>query len=279
MLLRHMEAFLRYHRNNATSEAAISWYRRHLAKYIDYLSANSLAHSADSVHRFIDSLSCTDSGKAGYWRAIRAMQNWMQEYYPDESERLDRIRLRFSEPLPRQSMPDEYFARTIEQIGESAVGRRDRMLYILLRFTALRSNEAGSLTVEQIDFVGRALTVIGKRNKPRAVPVCQSVAVMLGAYLKQVGISSGYVFRIGKKRPVNISNTDHRWLKYQRLAGLPRTWRVHDIRHTCASDLYDKGMDLQDLQKLLGHSTIQVTQIYAKFSVGRLKREIDRYYK
>ncbi len=63
--------------------------------------------------------------------------------------------------------------------------------------------------------------------------------------------------------------------KFVREAKLPDTITLHGLRHSCATDLLRKGMPINQVAKFLGHSTVQVTQIYEHLDETDLKRTID----
>ena len=151
-----------------------------------------------------------------------------------------------------------------------------RLLALLeaLYATGLRVTELVSLPLSAIARDGRALTVLGKGNKERVVPLSEPAAVAIAAYLPVRGLfvppgrpasAVRYLF------PSRVAKSGH--LTRQRFAQLlkdlaidaglsPSRVSPHVLRHAFATHLLNHGADLRSVQKMLGHADIATTQIY-----------------
>ncbi|AYF43740.1 putative integrase [Halobacteriovorax sp. BALOs_7] len=139
--------------------------------------------------------------------------------------------------------------------------------------TGLRLGEICGLCWDRVDFNGgfisinRSLTREGLRNttkthKGRYIPMNDKVRVILENRLKTR--NSQFVFSTPDGEPLPYSHINQRhFKKAQRIAGLSKIIRFHDLRHTFASHFMMNGGNLYTLQKLLGHTDIKTTMIYA----------------
>lgn len=127
------------------------------------------------------------------------------------------------------------------------------------------------------------LKLLGKGGKERLVPLTDHLLQELKVYLRQVrphlakeGESSILVNDRGK-RPSRVDIW--RWLDaWSKKAGFEKTIHPHQFRHGCATALLESGADLRSIQKLLGHSSIQTTQIYTTVSTKKMQETVDEHH-
>jgi integrase/recombinase XerD len=139
------------------------------------------------------------------------------------------------------------------------------------------------LRLEQMHLEAGFITVIGKGNKERVVPVGQPAIQALNRYLE-----AGRPKLTTPKTPGNVFLTRRgtafaavtMWLRIKhrvRRAGVERNITPHMLRHSFATHLLEHGADLRVIQELLGHASIGTTQIYTHVTGSRL-REIHRKF-
>ncbi len=156
---------------------------------------------------------------------------------------------------------------------------RDAAVLALLYGSGLRIAEALSLTPRDIPAPGSgdALTVIGKGNKARMVPVLPAVLTLIADYIALCPYDlpdEGPLFvgaKGGKLSPRIIQLTMER---LRGALGLPDTATPHALRHSFATHLLSRGGDLRAIQELLGHASLSTTQIYTAVDTQRL---LDAY--
>lgn len=207
---------------------------------------------------------------------IHSFFEWLaaEDYIPKNPARAVDI-IRYSSE-PREPLN----AMELEMVRASCVSMRDKALVEFFYSTACRVSEAVSVNVEDIDFNKGELVVLGKGNKYRTVYLNARCILAITSYLKDRGPSvDGSLFcseRNPKKRLQKRAIEDRIKIIGKR-AGLNRPLFPHLIRHTFATDGLNKGMDLTEVQQVLGHSNINTTLTYSKVSSEKTKSNFMKY--
>ena len=143
--------------------------------------------------------------------------------------------------------------------------------------------ELRNIRLEQLHLDAGFVTVIGKGNKERIVPVGRQAVESLNRY-----IETGRPKLVTPKSPANVFLTKRGtafapvtlWLRIKRRvrrAGVSRNVTPHMLRHSFATHLLEHGADLRVIQELLGHASISTTEVYTHVTGHRL-REIHRKF-
>ncbi len=156
---------------------------------------------------------------------------------------------------------------------------RDRLVLELLYGGGLRVSEVVSLTVGALDETSGVARVEGKGRKERLCPLGD---VALAAWRRfrdefrgpVTAESPVLVTRQG--RPLQVRAVQRLMKQYLGLAGLPLEMSPHKVRHSYATHLLNAGADLRLVQELLGHASLNTTQIYTHVSVARLQEVYAR---
>ncbi|RYG39250.1 site-specific tyrosine recombinase XerD [bacterium] len=162
---------------------------------------------------------------------------------------------------------------------DSPEGLRDRTLFELIYGAGLRISEALGLDTSSIDLEARSVRVTGKRGKTRVVPLPEETAKWVARYLEESRP------RLLKKPIASVFVSDHgltlcRQTAYDRirraatLAGITELVGPHALRHTYAVDLLKGGADLRAVQELLGHESVETTQVYTGLDIQAVR---ERY--
>lgn len=157
---------------------------------------------------------------------------------------------------------------------------RDSAILALLYGCGLRISEALGLNVQEAPIEGRdALTITGKGNKQRRVPVLPIVQKAVTHYLARCPFElepKDKLFRGVKGGPLNPRMVQRTVEKMRGSLGLPETATPHALRHSFATHLLANGGDLRTIQELLGHASLSTTQSYTQVEMGEL---MDIYQK
>ena len=160
---------------------------------------------------------------------------------------------------------------------DSLAGVRDAALIALLYACGLRRAEVVALDVDDYDSATATLTVTGKRNKTRSMPVPGGAEAALVDWLALRGEEAGPIFvRILKGGRMMLHRLTDQGVyvivKARSAAAGVEEFSPHDLRRTYAGDLLDAGADLATVQKLMGHSDPRTTSGYDRRG-ERVKRE------
>jgi integrase/recombinase XerC len=177
--------------------------------------------------------------------------------------------------VPRPISPDEAVSLA-EEAGDDAsepwIAARDFAVLTLLYGSGLRVAEALGLTGAALP-LGETLSVLGKRNKMRIVPLLVPVRQAIEAYLALCPHACGKddpLFRGARGGPLRGEIVRRAVMKARRILGLSERTTPHALRHSFATHLLGRGADLRSLQELLGHASLSSTQIYTAVDAAHL---------
>jgi len=177
--------------------------------------------------------------------------------------------------LPK-ALAVEQAEQALETIGtqhdEEWVNKRDLALLVLIYGCGLRISEALSLTYKDIP-QGDSLTITGKGNKQRAVPVLPMVKDAIADYVSAcpypfTAASPLFIGKRGMQLDPAIFQLQLR--KLRAALNLPESTTPHAFRHSFATHLLSAGGDLRSIQELLGHASLSTTQRYTHVDKTRL---------
>lgn len=175
--------------------------------------------------------------------------------------------MRRARHLPR-SVPAVDLKALFETLTlETPEGQRDRALFGLCYAAGLRISEALGLTLDAVDFDNASVRVRGKGRRERWVPIQPPVDAWLRAYIegpRRIWADPGQpqLFLSRRRRALTRQAV---WVRLQaasRAAGLASALHPHQLRHAFATHALGAGVDLRSLQALLGHASIDTTQVY-----------------
>ena len=186
--------------------------------------------------------------------------------------------------LPRVLSEDEFRRLyTASETEDPMRTARNHLTLLLLYGLGCRVSELIGLTLQDYHEQEGWISVLGKGGKQRAVPLTQHLNRELKAYLADV---RPQLVR-DKTASVLINDRGHRpsrvdiwrWLAaWSEKAGFAEPVSPHRFRHGCATALLEAGADLRSIQMLLGHASIQTTQIYTTVSARNLVETIEKHH-
>lgn len=255
-----------------TEETHLNSYLVHLSKYTEQRSS-SLRQTVSRIRRFFKWL----------YQTNRVLVDIAEDFQLPKAEHT----------LPQVPTEAE-ISKIIEQPDtEKAIGVRDRAILETLYACGIRHGELYRLNMR--DFDGRTLRIReGKGKRERIVPLTDNASSWIERYIatSRVELMSGTYWGKGRsreKRPVTnptalfLSVTARR-LSYPQIwsiiknaseaAGIEAT--VHTFRHACATHLLRHGASLRHIQKLLGHDSLDTTQIYTQVEISDIKKAVDK---
>jgi len=137
-----------------------------------------------------------------------------------------------------------------------------RGCFALIYAYGLRITEAVTLPISAVDSKQMVLRVIGKRNKERILPLTDSILCMLREVWK-THRSRQWLFP-SRRLATHLSDATARaaFIQARNVCGFNSDFRPHSLRHSFATHMLQRGVDIRIIQMLLGHSSLRSTEIY-----------------
>jgi integrase len=168
------------------------------------------------------------------------------------------------------------FQKLVEAVQENEL----KQVFFFAALTGLRLGEILNLTWDKIDLHNQQIVVsnsqdfLTKTGKHRSVPMNRMVYAML-SQMKPESNASSFVF-LRKGHKMQHSYVSHKFKAYVRLLGIPENIHFHSLRHTFATWLVQGGVNIYEVQKLLGHSSVKVTEVYSHLAASELHSSVNR---
>ncbi len=194
----------------------------------------------------------------------------------------EKVELGETDPRPLKILDETHLKSLLEAPDTSKKdGIRDRSILETLFSTGLRVSELASLNRDTINLGRREFGIIGKGGKERVVFISDTAADWLERFLmaRKDTFKPLFIRFQGKVNPSNngeamrltTRSIERIVEKYVKSLGLSVKATPHTLRHSFATDLLINGADIRSVQEMLGHSSIQTTQIYTHVTNAHLK--------
>ena len=273
-----LEAFLGAKRLEGCSERSLRYYSSTLKKFITSVS-KPLSHvSTDDVREYLANYQAlgnlSNVTADNVRRVISSLFSWLEIedlIYKSPVRRIKKIRtLKAIKPV----ISDE----SLESLRDNCTTLRDLAMIDMLSSTGVRVGELVKLNRDDIDFEGRECVVRGKGGKERKVYFDARTKVHLKAYLDQRQDGNAALFA-SLNAPFNRLEISGVEIRLRKLGSMARQQRIHPhkFRRTLATRAIDKGMPIEQVQVLLGHSKIDTTLCYAMVDQQNVKQSHHRY--
>jgi integrase/recombinase XerC len=209
---------------------------------------------------------------------VRSFFHWLDRSGQMHNSAVDLLKVpKTSRRLPRpvsESQAHDILELASENATSVWMNLRDQALFTLLYGAGLRLGEALSLTKDDVA-QGDRLTVTGKGNKQRKVPLLPIVQHSLENYLDACPFATkpgDGIFLGARGDRLNPAVAQRSLRALRRQLGLPDSVTPHALRHSFATHLLASGADLRSLQELLGHSSLSTTQLYTHVDAQQLSQ-------
>ncbi len=201
----------------------------------------------------------------GYLRALYAFITFLaeQEILPHTIMQ-NKIRIKQPDSLPRAISSED-----IQILIETISNVRDRALILLLLRTGMRIGELLNVKVNDISFSERKILIyLGEKNyQGRAVYYSEDADLAIQSWMEIRNQGSEYLFAGRKGNHLSYSTAWGVMRTILKNAGLShKSYSLHSLRHTFATDMLNAGMPLEVLQQLLGHQEIEMTILYTRIA-------------
>jgi len=217
---------------------------------------------------------CSKASVDNVRRNLSSFFSWLEEENYILKSPMKRIHKIKTDKVIKETYSDE----TLELLRDNCNCLRDLAIIDILASTGMRVGELVKLNINDIDFENRECVVFGKGNKERPVYFDARTKIHLKNYLNSRTDSNQALF-VSLDKPherLNISGVEIRLRQLGRRLGISKV-HPHKFRRTVATKAIDKGMPIEQVQSLLGHSQIDTTMNYAMVNQNNVKESHRKY--
>lgn len=265
-------------------------YAHDLAVFHAHLDAQGRAlHEAgiEDIAGFLDALRVRKIGgrsQARYLSALRGLFRYLRSerrVAADPTELLDSPKKRPG--LPVVLTRDEVTRLLAAPVLSTPQGLRDAAMLYTMYASGLRVSELVGLKLSGLALDRGLISVFGKGEKQRLVPIGDAAVAKIVAYLEGVRgkwaePDEGCVFVTPRGRGMTRQAFWFVVRKYALTAGITKSLSPHKLRHSFATHLLEGGADLRAVQTMLGHADVSTTQVYTHVMGDHLRAVHHRYH-
>ena len=260
----YLAMFLNAKKIEGCSERTLSYYKTTVEKLLDRITDPIRKVTTDDIREYLASYQglndCSKTTIDNIRRNISSFFTWLEEEDYIIKSPMRRIHKIKTTKTVKEVISDE----EIERMRDKCKNLRDLAIIDLLYSTGMRIGELVRLNIDDIDFEERECIVFGKGDKERRVYFDAKTKIHLMGYINSRSDDNPALF-VTLDAPcdrLKISGVEIRLRRLGRELGINRV-HPHKFRRTMATRAIDKGMPVEQVQKLLGHSQIDTTMRYA----------------
>ncbi len=261
------------------SRNTVQAYRRDLELYQEFKDAKY--RDIAEFYEFLGKKKLSQRSQARIISSLRTYFKYLESKGQDVPERQKlrppRVKSRLPQALTLSQFQRLYAACEVDAPLKTA---RNQITLLLLFGLGCRVSELIQLDLTDFNETESWLSVIGKGGKQRLIPLTEQLHRELRDYIEHIRphlkkeATPAILINDRGHRPSRVDIW--RWLAaWSAKAGFDEPISPHQFRHGCATALLESGADLRTIQMLLGHSSIQTTQIYTNVSSQKIKDEVQ----
>ncbi len=260
------------------SERTIKYYKEIIEKFVNDFDKSIKQISTNEIRNYLsdykDNSSCGSTTIDNIRRVLSSFFSWLEDEDYIMKSPVRRIHKIKTAVVVKEVLTDE----NLERLRDECENIRDLSLVELLISTGMRVGELVNLNINSINFEDRSCIVLGKGNKEREVYFDAKTKLHLKEYISKRNDSNDALF-VSMREP-------HQRLSISGIELIIRTLGInsninkvhpHKFRRTLATMAIDKGMPVEQVQKLLGHVKIETTMHYALVNQSNVKISHRRY--
>lgn len=277
--MKYIDNFINYIKNIRNySENTIINYNNDLEEYSKYLESkklNILSITYKEVKEYLSYLYDKNYSKSSLSRKISTLRSFYKYLYNESL--IDKNPYLFvSLPKKEKKLPRYINYEDLDLILnvpdlETNYGLRDRLILELLYGTGIRVSELCNIKIKDIDFNKKTINIIGKGDKERVVLYGEYCLEILNKYMKIRNSDNEYLILSNNNNKINVTTVQKILKEILKKASIKKNITPHVFRHTFATHLLNEGCDILTVKELLGHSSLDTTQIYTHVSNERLR--------
>ena len=274
----YLEMFIAAKQIEGCSERTIRYYQTTVEHLLSQTSNSVRKITTEEMRDYLSNYqkrnNCSNVTVDNVRRNISSFFSWLEEEDYILKSPMKRIHKIKTKKVVKNVISDE----GIEKLRDNCTEQRDLAIIDLLYSTGIRVGELVNLNIEDIDFEGRECVVYGKGDKERRVYFDAKAKVHLKNYIESRNDNNDALF-VTLDAPydrLKISGVEIRLRKLGRELELDRI-HPHKFRRSMATRAIDKGMPIEQVQKILGHSQIDTTMQYAMVNQSNVKTSHQKY--
>ena len=273
-----LKMFLAAKRIEGCSERTLNYYKTTVEHFIAQIETGVRKITTEEIREYLSNYqkrnNCSNVTIDNVRRNISSFFSWLEEEDYILKSPMKRIHKIKTKTVVKNIISDE----GIEMLRDNCREKRDLAIIDLLYSTGIRVGELVNLNIEDIDLEGRECIVYGKGDKERRVYFDAKAKVHLKEYIDARTDTNEALF-VTLDAPhdrLKISGVEIRLRKLGRSLELDKI-HPHKFRRSMATRAIDKGMPIEQVQKILGHSQIDTTMQYAMVNQSNVKMSHQKY--
>lgn len=272
------ELFISAKRVEGCSSKTLKYYLATINKMTDTVGKHITKITTEDLRKYLSDYheenNCSKSNIDNIRRILSSFFSWLE----DEDYILKSPVRRIHKIKSAKTVKETYTDEMLECMRDNCDSLRDLAIIDMLASTGMRVGELVHLNIEDVDFEKRECVVLGKGSKERPVYFDARTKVHLRNYLESRNDDNPALF-VSMLKPynrLNISGVEIRLRELGRKLDITKV-HPHKFRRTLATRAIDKGMPIEQVQKLLGHSKIDTTMQYAMVDQENVKLSHRKY--
>ena len=273
-----VKIFLAAKRVEGCSEKTVRYYDSTIRNVLSAIGKDINQVTTDDLRMYLDEYQKRSGASKVTIDNIRRILSSFFAWLEDEDYIVKSPVRRIHKVKSCKTVKETYSDEALEIMRDSAESIRDLAIIDMLASTGIRVGELVRLNIEDVDFENRECVVLGKGNKERPVYFDARTKIHLKNYILSRDDDNPALF-VSLLEPhdrLEISGVEVRLRKLGRMLEMPKV-HPHKFRRTLATRAIDKGMPVEQVQLLLGHSKIETTMEYAMVNQNNVKLSHRRY--
>ncbi len=273
-----LSKFLAAKKVEGCSEKTIRYYKATLKKMLEKMGLHVTRMTTDHLRKYLAEYQqvnhCSKVNTDNIRRILSSFFSWLEE----ENYIMKSPVRRIHKIKTNKTVKETYSDEALELLRDNTENLRDLAMIDMLASTGMRVGELVKLNISDIDFENRECVVFGKGSKERPVYFDARTKIHLKNYLDSRNDDNPALF-VSLLKPYNrleISGVEIRLRKLGRKLEISRV-HPHKFRRTLATKAIDKGMPVEQVQRLLGHSKIDTTMQYAMVDQNNVKQSHRKF--
>lgn len=273
-----LSAFVNAKRIEGCSEKTLKYYQSTINKMLSDTDKHITHITTDDLREYLAEYQRANSCSKGNIDNIRRILSSFFAWLEDEDYILKSPVRRIHKIKSAKTVKETYTDEALERMRDNCGNLRDLAIIDMLASTGMRVGELVGLNIADVDFENRECVVFGKGSKERPVYFDARTKIHLRNYLETRRDENPALF-VSLLKPnerLKISGVEIRLRNLGRMLGITKV-HPHKFRRTLATRAIDKGMPIEQVQKLLGHSKIDTTMQYAMVDQNNVKISHRKY--